>query len=80
MVDTSVRAAEKSNEQPEGGFEPNATMMVWETKNYQKMKTEKNKRITYLDSGNMGSLVRLDDCDLLNDSIHGFETGTGKVG
>src|SRR5258708_5663606 len=58
MVDTSVRAAEKSNLQPEGGFEPNATMMDWGgTKNCQKDEDGKNKRITYLDYGDMGSLV-----------------------
>jgi len=80
MVDTSVRAAEKSNLQPEGGFEPNATMMDWGgTKNCQKDEDGKNKRITYLDCGDMGSLVRLDECDLLNDSIHRLETGTGEV-
>ena len=42
MVDTSVRADEKSNEQPEGGLAPNATMMDWGAKNCQKkMKMEK---------------------------------------
>jgi hypothetical protein len=35
---------------------------------------------TYLESGDMGTLVDLDGCDLLDCTIRGCETGIGEVG
>jgi hypothetical protein len=71
MVDTSVRADEKSNLQPVGGLAPNEVMMAWVgPKNCQK---DGEGRITnaYLESGDMGTLVDLDGCNLLDGEIRG---------
>jgi len=78
MVETSTRAVEKSNEQPEGGLEPNAMRIVWAPKNSSK---DEDGRITkiYLDGGDMGGLVRLDGSELLDGDLCGRETGIGKV-
>jgi len=35
---------------------------------------------TYLESSDMGTLVELDGCDLLDGGIRGCETGIGEVG
>jgi hypothetical protein len=77
MVDTSVRADEKSNEQPPGGLAPNPVRMDWE-----ELSKDEDGRITntYLECGDMGTLVDLDGCDLLDGGIRGCETSIGKVG
>jgi hypothetical protein len=45
-------------------------------------KDEDGRRIrnTHFDSGDMGTLVDLDSCDLLDGGIPGCETGSGEVG